>query len=604
MFDVGVDYQPKPGEFGITELMIAVLGNNSTEVAALLAAGADVNAADYSGTTALIGAAAYGHLQIVQQLISAGADTDRATDRGETALGEAVRGKYAAIAQALLEAGANPDTYLNANRPEFRTSVLEYAAVAGQKEVVESLIARGVNLKADGPSALMNAVWKGHTRISAALIVAGVDVNVPAKKTRNLPLHGAARSGNTQTVELLLQHGATVEVFDDNEQTPLHHAVRGGHSDVVDALLSAGALVSFEDLSAALGTRNSDIAGVLIDRLDTLSLSSSEIDSLVMAADRAAENDIIAALFAAAEARQPKPHRPRFLFARSDNEEPDCKVTLWDPSKNTEAVVFLSEGDCEAQFFVDEDAQTLFVLSNDAIQIVSLDGEPDVGTVAMPTEQIEQNARALDLRLQAGYGGTYENWATANPVAIGYLSSGELALVMHTGGPADETYGYLYARYGNGWHLLEDQVCHRFDSYCRFGRVEGRQLMIQPVERSVWHPNTRLNPFFVRKNAESADHAERPTGRGSVDFNIAGRVSTIHYTVEESGHCAGDCVYTSRLVLQLPDGKEVSLSDWSGQHSIVDRYVLAYRNRHGPELFDIATGESVFGSLQFGTWIN
>ena len=126
VFDIGIIYQPIPGEYGITELMNAALAGNTSKVEALILAGADVNAVDDGGATALTRAAAYEHIDVVKQLLAANADPDPVSDDGRSALSVAVEYQSSAVALALLRHGANPNAYLNANRPEWRRSVLPY----------------------------------------------------------------------------------------------------------------------------------------------------------------------------------------------------------------------------------------------------------------------------------------------------------------------------------------------------------------------------------------------------------------------------------------------------------------------------------------------
>ena len=51
----------------------------------------------------------------------------------------------------------------------------------------------------------------------------------------------AAAGSHTDTVQVLLKHGADINARDDNESPPLHWAVEGGHIDTVRALLNHGA---------------------------------------------------------------------------------------------------------------------------------------------------------------------------------------------------------------------------------------------------------------------------------------------------------------------------------------------------------------------------
>ena len=51
-------------------------------------------------------------------------------------------------------------------------------------------------------------------------------------------LHAAAAAGHATAMALLLEHGASVSVTNNYEDTPLHAAAREGHADVVRALLA------------------------------------------------------------------------------------------------------------------------------------------------------------------------------------------------------------------------------------------------------------------------------------------------------------------------------------------------------------------------------
>ncbi len=76
-------------------------------VKAFLAKGADPNAADRDGGTALIWAAARGKADVVACLLAAGADMSAADTGGLTALGLAVRKKRAEVIDLLRAAGAD-----------------------------------------------------------------------------------------------------------------------------------------------------------------------------------------------------------------------------------------------------------------------------------------------------------------------------------------------------------------------------------------------------------------------------------------------------------------------------------------------------------------
>ena len=49
-------------------------------------------------------------------------------------------------------------------------------------------------------------------------------------------LHPAAHEGNIRIIEILLSHGADINVKDKINNTPLFYAMEAGHKDVVELL--------------------------------------------------------------------------------------------------------------------------------------------------------------------------------------------------------------------------------------------------------------------------------------------------------------------------------------------------------------------------------
>ena len=55
------------------------------------------------------------------------------------------------------------------------------------------------------------------------------------------PLHEAAKKGDMDKINRLIEKGAIVDVVDENSNTPLYIAVGQGHKDVVELLILKGA---------------------------------------------------------------------------------------------------------------------------------------------------------------------------------------------------------------------------------------------------------------------------------------------------------------------------------------------------------------------------
>ena len=117
--------------------------------------GACVEAVSADGTTALMTAAAEGHLEVSKVLLMHNAQVNARNDEGETAMHFAVRNNQAAIMALLLENGAEVDA-----RTTSGITPLMMASWSGFEQLVKQLLAAGADADAvdeDGLNAAAHA---------------------------------------------------------------------------------------------------------------------------------------------------------------------------------------------------------------------------------------------------------------------------------------------------------------------------------------------------------------------------------------------------------------------------------------------------------------
>jgi len=229
---------------------------NSALVRELLAKGADVNAPQADGMTALHWAVNNDDAEMAGLLVRSRANVNATNRYGVPPLSTACTNGNAALVRLLLDAGANA----NASLPGGET-VLMTAARVGSLEAVKALLARGANPNAQerrDQTALMWAAAEGHATVVRALIEAGSTINatLPSGFT---PLFFAVREGHIDVVRVLLEAGVNVnETLQPKADrpasplgtnykpirkgtSPLMLAVENGHFDLAMALVEAGA---------------------------------------------------------------------------------------------------------------------------------------------------------------------------------------------------------------------------------------------------------------------------------------------------------------------------------------------------------------------------
>ena len=193
----------------------------------LISKGAEVNARDRIGQTALMGAAARGRLELVKLLLDEGADATASDDDGFTAFKAAVKSGNVKTAQLLLDSGATLNVVGIRSGGPLLTTACRFKNAAMAKFLVE----RGADV---------NAIWAGCVTA----------------------LGEAVWNRDPDIVRLLLQRGANADCCDTNGRTPLMDACEGNYPEGVALLLEHGADMHRKDHQ---GMNAFDLAACLHD---------------------------------------------------------------------------------------------------------------------------------------------------------------------------------------------------------------------------------------------------------------------------------------------------------------------------------------------------
>ncbi|XP_025891202.1 ankyrin repeat domain-containing protein 29 isoform X2 [Nothoprocta perdicaria] len=197
----------------------------------------DVDCKDSLGTTALMVASYYGHIDCVRELVLQGADINLQRESGATSLFFAAQQGHNDVVKFLFEFGAST---------EFRNkdggTALLAACQYGHAKVVETLLKHGANIHDqlyDGASATFLAAQGGYLDVVRLLLSSGAKVNQP-RQDGTTALLKAAIKGYNNVIEELLKFSPTLGLL-KNGTSALHAAVLSGNARTVALLLEAGA---------------------------------------------------------------------------------------------------------------------------------------------------------------------------------------------------------------------------------------------------------------------------------------------------------------------------------------------------------------------------
>lgn len=415
----------------------AAMQGDVREVAALLAQGADVDAPQGDGMTALHWAAKLGDVEMTALLLNAGADVGVRTRLGAyTPLHLASRVGALRVVDALLRAGANARAVTSTGS----ATALHFAAAGGDAGVIEMLLEHGADPNAtesaQGQTPLMFAASFGRTEAVRALLEGGADPSLTSKVTdvaaravsdreeralRNERLKAGeawtpgdrrAERAPRAAVEQQALREAEARQIEEPEPltygelvgghgglTALLHAAREGHIETVRALLDGGA--DIDQVSA--GDRTSPMLIAMINGHFDLALELLERGADPTLASDAGATPLYAVLNAhwAPKSRYPQQHAheqqqatylevmERLLEAGVD---PNVRLTkhLWYMSYNFDLLQVDTQGATpfwRAAYATDVPAMKL---------LVAFGADPEIPTAKVPERRYREREDTVD----------------------------------------------------------------------------------------------------------------------------------------------------------------------------------------------------------------
>jgi ankyrin repeat protein len=190
-------------------------------------------------TEEFLKAVTQGEVEKVKEMLKTDPQLSQAKDpRGVSAILKAVYVGQKEVVEVLLASG-------------LELNVFE-AAATGQTERVRSLIKKDASLanafSPDGFTPLGLAVFFGHRETVEMLLAAGAEVNTASRESMKVtPLHSAAAARQAAIARVLIAHGANVNAAQSESGfTPLHEAALNGDLEFARLLVEHGADVNAE----------------------------------------------------------------------------------------------------------------------------------------------------------------------------------------------------------------------------------------------------------------------------------------------------------------------------------------------------------------------
>lgn len=243
---------------GHTALMKSSTSYSLETVKALLESGADIHIKDKDGVTALLAASMENFSKSVELLLQYGADVNAQDNNGTTALMKLSKTDFFETMDILLEYGAD----VNIQDNNGATALMGFSTSCFPR-TVKALLKHGADTNIQdihGNTALMEAAAGGCTTSLKLLLKYGADINAQDKNGVTALMKAATEdiiyNFESSAVRFLLKHGADVNIQDKHGNTALMKASGKARWKTIKLLLKYGADVKAQDINGVTALMN------------------------------------------------------------------------------------------------------------------------------------------------------------------------------------------------------------------------------------------------------------------------------------------------------------------------------------------------------------
>ncbi|XP_046560342.1 ankyrin repeat domain-containing protein 29-like [Haliotis rubra] len=196
----------------------------------------DINSKGYNGMTPVMLASNFGHQSVFQLLIKKKCVLRIINENGMNILHVACAGNNVEIVKYILKENI---ASINSRDNTGKTPVM-LAAECGHTDVFKLLLNNQCDTQVyeDGNTILHTSCALGHVDIVKCILTQGLIHIDSCGQNQMTPVMLAAKNGQRNTFDLLVNNKCDMKKCDTNGNTVLHMACMGGNEDIVQAVLS------------------------------------------------------------------------------------------------------------------------------------------------------------------------------------------------------------------------------------------------------------------------------------------------------------------------------------------------------------------------------